>query len=486
MSRNIKSGLKWLTIEKLFLQISKFIFFIVLARALSPEEFGVVAISGILIGLGDSFLSSGFTHAYIRDSDDDKELKFNSLIAINILFGALFTFLVFTLSPYVGEWYESGEVTSCLQVLCFNLVFNSLASTLRANNDKSLLFGFTSFCNVLAIVLSYIISLLYMWYEGASYWVLVVQTLIHKSLYTLFLMFRSYRHIRPRYGVSKKIIQLYVAFGWKLQVATVITFLSKDITTLILGKYAGLNMASLYSRANNLQVLVSQIVIQIVDRIAFPVMSKVKSENDKLILIAEKTNLFLSTILAPTVFCLFIYSESIIYTLFGPQWMDASPLLRILSIHGFFRYMQSVNLNVLKVKGYTSYIMYLRIFEALSILSISYSLIAYGVNTLVYGLLILNFLICLILNFQVNKVIGFSIYKQVSSVIPVLAINFALSLSLSIFLSLIFIDKQISFFAYVFFFPICYFLILLTFKNEPALEVKKWLISLANRARSRS
>lgn len=420
------SGVKWLVIEKLSLQLSKFLFFIVLARALGPKEFGVISVAYFFVALCDAFLTSGFTHGFIRDkfkSKDEETRSLNSLLVLNLIFGVILSLIMWQSSEYIGIYYESHDVKRAVELLAYTVFVNSLISTMRAKNDKELNFYITSITNIIALVVSYILTFFVYYFSiiDLDYNLLLFQLISYKVLYLILMSVSFVKCFDITYGCSRFKLTQYFKYGWKLQLATLLTSITKDIATMIIGKKLGLTMASIYSRANNLQILSNQLVIQVADRIAFPSFTKEFKSNYELVDGSKELLRVLSIIILPIVVITFFNANNIILLLLGDKWISAIIVLKILSINGFFRYIQTVHLNIAKIIGKSSVVLFVRVLELVLIIAFSQIFLSKGLEFFCYVIVMINALSTIFLCYYSKFRVGFSLTEQISTLfVPVI------------------------------------------------------------------
>lgn len=420
MGLSIIHSYKWVAIEKIATQVFRFIFIAILARFLSPADFGVVAIAGFFVMLSEVFVNSGFTHAYIRENNRNRDELITSLAILNFLFGFAIFAIIQMASSVIGEFYNDHNVNLTLQVLSIIIIIDSVIAIIKADYEKKLDFSIISYLNVIAMVISMVFGIV-LAFKGLTYWSLVVQTIAHRSIYlVLALVFCEYKF---KWRYNPQVTKSLFLFGWTLQLSAIINIVSKNTNTLIIGKFAGSAAVGFYSRAQSLQSTISQVVIQIIERVTFPELSNI-SENSQLVNKTKINLRYFSFLVSPIVFLCSYNSDNIIYITLGGGWSDTANYFEILIFTGILRILHSVNLTYLKVIGKVSIILYLRLIEILIVILLLIYLSKYGILAMVWGQVAILLIMYPIIVKYTLKYSGYGIKEQLTNIFPFVSTSF--------------------------------------------------------------
>ncbi|MFL9754205.1 lipopolysaccharide biosynthesis protein [Vibrio cyclitrophicus] len=418
MSKFIASlgkGAKWTVIDKVLNQFFKVVVLIFMARLLTPEEFGFITIATFFILIAESFVNSGFTHAYIN-SRVGKEQGFTNLVILNIITSILFCVIIICFSVFIEEYYEIEGLSDLLCVFSPIIIIDSLYSCYRALAEKELKFKSITIVVLPSYVAGAIVGIACA-YNGLSYWSIVIQHFVYKSL-LLILTYNTLGKNSINYNsINTRIIKDYINYGWKLQISALINVFSKELNSFVIGTSVGVSQAGLYARVNNLQALIVQTVVMVVERVSFPLLSSNKDRPEELVENTRTTNILFAMVLYPILCSLYINSEDVIFVLFGSEWVHASSMLEILLFAGFVRFMQSSNLTYLKVISRTDVVLKLRIAEAIisvTAISIGYN---WGLKGLVISVVIASYISYVIIALVSSRLSSYRLISQIKDVI---------------------------------------------------------------------
>ncbi|EJG1636728.1 lipopolysaccharide biosynthesis protein [Vibrio alginolyticus] len=422
--KQLKIGTKWTVLDKVANQLLKFLVLMVLARLLTPEDFGLVAIAMFFVIICETIVSSGLTHAYINTSENNKSLFFNLVIS-NLVIGILLTTILIMISSLIEEHYEIIGLGLVIKSLSVIIVLDSFYFSLRAKLEKELEFKKSAFINLPSYFIG-AISGVAAAYLGAGYWALVIQLIVYKliGLGLMLAVFSFSDKDEPKSNrVELRYIRSFFHYGWKLQISAVLNVFSKEMSVLLIGGNLGVSNAGTYSRANNLQNLVMQTVVLVVERVAFPILSKFKDNSSELRGAFALTNRLYGLFLYPLIFLVSLNSNIIVEVIFGPGWKDSAEVLSIIVLCGLTRFMQSTNLTHLKVIGRTDVLLKLRVSEVVITLTFLYFGLKWGIIGLAYAQVISTFTNYLVMAIVSSKYTDFKLVEQISGNLNVLLLS---------------------------------------------------------------
>lgn len=171
MSSSLKqktvSGVVWSSVERFSVQGIQFLVMIIMARMLSPKDYGLIGMLTVFIAVAQSLIDSGFSQALIR-KQNRTEIDNSTVFYFNIVVGVLLYLLLFIISPYVAEFYDSPELTLLMRVVCISVIFNSLVIVQRALLTITINFKTQAKASFTAAIISGIVGIGLAWY-GAGY-----------------------------------------------------------------------------------------------------------------------------------------------------------------------------------------------------------------------------------------------------------------------------------------------------------------------------
>jgi O-antigen/teichoic acid export membrane protein len=417
--KNIKSkavtGVFWTGIEKLSVQLIQFTFGIVLARLLSPEDYGVVGMLTIFIAIASTFSDSGFASALIQKqscSDLDYSTAFYFSFFVSI-FCYLFLFL---LAPCIADFYKIPLLESVMRVYSLSLIVGAMSSVYQTKLKINLRFKELSLISLFTMLITGIVGLL-LAFCGCGVWALVFQSLIG-SLFSLLCFVFILRWI-PSFQFSRESFSHLWNFGSKLLASGLINTMYANMYALVIGKYFSPSNVGYYNRARQYASLPLQIINDVTVKVNYPVLAKFKDDDEQLLRSYKRLMCVPLYLLYPALIGLALVAEPLVTLMIGEKWLPCVPFLQILCVGYLFTPLTSLNLNLLYVKGRTDLVLKLEFIKKPIAFSILFFTLQYGIYALVIGKSIYEFVAFSINCYYTKKILGYGLIQQLKSLIPI-------------------------------------------------------------------
>lgn len=329
------SGSKWTTASQLILLVTALLQTSILARILSPADFGILAIAGVFIGILMIYSELGLSAAIIQKSETTNDIL-SSLYLLNLGAALVCSLITLALAPVFTQWYEQVELQSVFASLAPAFVLAAIGSQFRALNQKHLRFSLMAKIEVTGAVLSLLIAVTCA-LNGLGVYSLVFATLTNISTTSLLNLYTGLRYHRPSFAFTPDKIREYLRFGAFQMGESTLNYLNSQIDLLLIGKITGSHALGLYSTSKSLTMRPASLINPIFNRVAFPVMSHSQNDQDGLRRIYLSGMRMLCFINFPIYALLFVAAEPIVRILLGEAWLEAIPILRVLSIYFLIR-----------------------------------------------------------------------------------------------------------------------------------------------------
>jgi O-antigen/teichoic acid export membrane protein len=340
-------GLSWTFLEIFANQGLTFVVSIFLARLLTPEEFGIVGMAMVFISIFQVFSDFGFASALVQNKVNTS-LTYSSIFYINIVAGFALFAIFFVSAPLVGNFYDNPEVTEILKWLSLNFVFTAFNQVQQTILKKNIDFKRLTIRTVVARVISGVVAVV-LAFMGWGVYALVVQTLLGSAVKTLILWKVSDWY--PKWEFSWNEVKKLTSFSMFEFFNQILGQVTRRIDILFIGKVFSPTTLGFYSRAATFNQLFVQYSSGTVGKVFFPVLSSIQDDEKKYLDVYYKA---ISTISFLTFFVtglLIIWGETIIMTLFGPQWGQSVLIFQILSLRLFSYPVNNVIINAYLGKG---------------------------------------------------------------------------------------------------------------------------------------
>ena len=419
-------GTIWSGIDNVAQYAVSFVVGIVLARLLSPDDYGLVGIITIFTAICTAVINGGFGSALIRKKDI-KDDDFSTAFVVNLGLSILLYALVFVSAPLIAQFFNRCELVILTRVSCLGLIIGALAMVQQTRLTKHIDFKTQTKITFIASAVSGIIGIL-MAVLGCGVWSLVVQSLLAQSLRTVFLWL--YSKWSPSLYFSSSSFKDLFGFGWKMMVVSVIDTLWKQLYQVIVGKFYSLAALGQYSRARGFSELFSTNLTNVIQRVTYPVLSDI--QDDKLRMVSAYRRIIKITMFI-TAICMLVLgavSEPLLYCLIGPKWHEASTYLPLICLAGSLYPLHAINLNMLQVQGRSDLFLGLEIVKKIILLGPLFVGAFIGIMPMLYTNLVTN-VICFFLNsYYSGKFLGYTSWMQLKDIAPSYGVAIAVALSI--------------------------------------------------------
>jgi O-antigen/teichoic acid export membrane protein len=408
------SGFKWSFIDTIFRYFLTFFVSIILARILSPSDYGLIGIVGVFMAFSRVFIDGGFSDALIRKVDctiDD----YSSVFIFNLALAAFFYIFLFFAAPAISVFFNENQLTDLVRVAGIGLLLGATASVNSVILKKSINFRLLAIIGFAATLVSGIVSVT-MAFNGFGVWSLVWSSLLQSAFSSVLLWFNNNASIKLIF--KKNIIKEHFSFGSKIMFGSFIHAVYGNMYYVLIGKIYSPALLGYYTRADNFQKLFSDNIDIIVRQVTYPVLSQLQGDATKL----KETYQILIRFTAFASFVvllgLFAVAKPFTVTLIGEKWLPSVPYLQLLCFAGILAPLISINTNVLNVKGRSDLslkIVIIKVFLAIPALILGYY---YGIYMMIIGALIAMVIIYVVVMYYSNLIIGYSIMEQLKDLFP--------------------------------------------------------------------
>lgn len=417
-------GLFWSFSETGIHYLVSFVIGIILARLLSPEEFGLIGMITIFIAISQSFIDSGFSQALIRKTNCQQK-DYSTVFYFNLLVGILFYIVLFFSAPFISQFFNEPILKELVRVLGIVLIVNSFAIIQRTILIKNINFKLQTKITISSSVLSGIIAII-LAYKGFGVWSLAVQRILNQ-LFTAILLW-IFNHWLPTLEFSKQSFKEMFSFGSKLLASGLIDTTYQNIYYLIIGKFFSATELGYYTRADHFSKLPSQSINASVSRVTYPVLSQLQDNASQLKVGYKKIIKSIMLINFSVMLGMAAVARPMILTLIGEKWLPSVPYLQLLCFVGMMYPLHALNLNILKVKGRSDLFLRLEIIKKVLAIPVIIIGIFFGIKAMILGMIFNSFIGYFINSYYSSKLINYSVREQIKDVLP----DFGISISMAI------------------------------------------------------
>ncbi|MFI3266328.1 MAG: lipopolysaccharide biosynthesis protein [Rikenellaceae bacterium] len=420
-SKSIK-GIWGSAIERFSIQGITFILNIVIARMVSPEEYGLIAMLGIFIAVSQMFIDSGFSNALIQKKSRS-QVDFSTAFYFNIVVGLVVYALLWMSAPYIADFYNQPLLKSIMRWIGINIILSSFSIVQRAKLTIKLDFTTQAKASLIGVVISGIIGIT-MAYYGYGVWALVTQAVLNTLLYTIMMWVLA--HWRPTLEYSWQSFRTLFAFGSRYLGTGLINVIYVNMYTLVIGKKFSAQQVGFYNRASTIGQFPSMNISYIITRAMFPAMCNIQDDTQRLTNYFNQTLRMACYIIFPMSIGLAVVAEPLIDVVLTEKWANAASLLQILCVAYMWYPIMSINHTILTVKGRTDYFLRAEIIKKSLGVIIMLVTMPMGVKALCWGLLAYSFGDMAVTIFFAKKVVLTGYIAQIKAIAPLVLLTAAM------------------------------------------------------------
>lgn len=407
-------GVTWSFVDNIAGSGISFVVGIILARLLSPKEFGLIGIISIFIAIFNSIVDSGFSNALIR-KNDATYIDYNTAFFFNLILSFFLFIGLFLLAPFVGTFFEEPQLVPLTRAMSVIVLINALALVQRTLLVKRIDFKTQTKISVIASLSSGVIGI-GMALTGFGVWSLVAQQISRQLLNTLFLW--VFNKWLPRLVFSIKSFKELFGFGWKLLVSGLIDTIWKEIYQVVIGKVYSPSTLGQYTRAKQFVDVFSSNLTRVVQRVSYPVLSSIQDEQDRLKQAYKKIikiTMFMSFVLS---LGLAAIAKPMVLVLIGEKWLPSVEFLQIICFSAMLYPLHAINLNMLKVKGRSDLFLILEIMKKTIAIGPILLGIFVGINAMLWGSVVTGFIAYYLNSYYSGKGLNYGILEQIRDILP--------------------------------------------------------------------
>lgn len=420
-NKSIK-GIWGSAIERFSVQGATFILNIVIARMVSPAEYGLIAMLGIFIAVAQMFIDSGFSNALIQKKQKS-EVDFSTAFYFNVVVGLLVYALLWLCAPFVADFYNQPLLKDIMRVIGINIILSSFSIVQRAKMTIELDFTTQAKASLIGVILSGMVGIT-MAYFGYGVWALATQAVLSTLLYTI--MMWVFARWRPTLSYSWQSFRALFSFGSRYLLTGLINTIYVNMYTLVIGKKFAASDVGFYNRASTIGQFPSMNISYIITRAMYPTMCGIQDQDKQLSDYFLQTLRMACFIIFPMSIGLAAVAHPLINLVLTEKWGYAASLLQILCLAYMWYPIMSINHTILTVKGRTDYFLRAEIIKKSMGVVIMIASLPLGIEALCWGLLLYSFVDMGVSIFFAKKIVSTGYMAQIKTILPLVLLSFAM------------------------------------------------------------
>ena len=407
----------WTALQRYSTMLIQFISGIILARLLTPHDYGCIGMLAIFMVLAESFIDGGFGSALIQKKRPTQE-DYSTIFFWNIGMSVILYAVLYVSAPWIAKFYNIPLLCDVLRVQGVILFIYAFNIVQRNQLRKKLNFKVLSIVTISTSLIALSVTII-MAYHGYGVWSLVTQHILTALIPAL--VFWFYIKWRPIWNFSWQSFRELFSFGFYMFLTHLINQFGSQFQGLLIGKFYTPSTMGLYAKAIGTEKLASQSISQVMTQVTYPLYAEVQDDKNALGNVIKRLTMVLSFITFPLIFILLLCAKPIFVLLYSDRWIGSVPYFQVLCIAGLAFCLQSVNFQSISAIGKSKTLFFWTVVKRLAgIVFVVLGLVLYGMKGLLIGM-VLNTWFSYFVNIgMVSKYIGYKWMWQLYDILPVL------------------------------------------------------------------
>lgn len=414
------SGMIWSALQKYSVFFITFLSDIILARLLSPYDFGCIGILIVFTTLAETIIDGGFGSALIQKKSPTQE-DYSTIFFWNLIMSVFLYCILYFSAPFIASFFDIPLLAPVLRVQGIILFIFSINMVQWTQLKKKLDFKTIAIITIICQVVSLVVAI-YMAYYGYGVWSLVAKNLIAAFLASI--LFCIIIRWHPLWVFSWSSFKKLFSFGFFMFMSNIVTILSTRIQDILIGKVFSASSLGYYSKASTAQHMATTSISQIVEQVTYPLYAEVQDNYSALQTMVKKITMTLSYVSFPLIFLLLLFAKPFFVILYSEKWLVSVPYFQILCFAGLAQCLQSVNFySILAIgKGKVS-LEWTFIKRIVGIGFVVGGLVLFGMKGILWGAVINNWFAYFVNMCLVSKYVGYKWYNQLFDLLPILLVS---------------------------------------------------------------
>jgi teichuronic acid exporter len=411
-------GLGWSFVESLSGNGLSFIVGLILARLLSPADFGLVGMTVVVLAISNSIIDFGFTTALIRKGDCT-DTDFSTALIFNVLVSLVIYVTIYVSAPLVSTFFGEVRLTGIIRLLSIAILFNAFAIVQNAMLAKRLNFKVISVLSFASAVFGGAVGI-YLAVNGFGYWSIICQILAKQFLNVCLVWIVV--GWRPTLNFSVASFSYLFHFGYKLVLSGLISTLNTNLYYLIIGKIYSPAQLGFYTRAESFNAIAATNLNGAINRVFLPSLATLQDEPERLRNALKKVNVSSFLVCATIMIFMAATAPSVIAILLGKKWEESIVLLQLMSLASLFLPLNAMNRDMLMIKGRSDLFLRLQVIKMLLVLPGIAVAYFYSMELLLVYSCVASFISFLLNSQYAARLFSYSSWQQLTDLAPVFII----------------------------------------------------------------
>lgn len=421
MSEGVKAakGVAWSAVERISTIGIQFVLNIIIARILSPSDYGAIGMLAIFLSISQCLIDSGFSNALIQRKDRS-EKDYGTVFLFNLGISVLLYIIFFFAAPYIAKFYNLAILEKVLRVVGLILIISALSNVQKTILTINVDFKTQSYVSISGAVISGVTGIV-LAYNGFGVWSLVAQTLVNGVVCTILFWLVTKTKFRIKFYLDS--FKNLGAFGVKLMFSNLLNTIYDNLYALFIGKKYSAEDLGYFSRADQFAVFPPRTLTEIINRVSYPILCQHQDNREELSNVYTKFISLSCYIIFPLMIGLSVLSKPLIELLLTDKWLPAALMMSILALDGLWSPITKINLSLLQAVGRSDLFLRLEIIKKTIAVVILLITIRYGLLWICVGRFVYSIIAMFINMYYTVDIIGKSYFMQIADWIMLLVVS---------------------------------------------------------------
>ncbi len=413
------SGFIWQMLNRIGASGVQFIIYLILARLLQPEDFGVIAIVSVFITISNTLVNSGLGTALVQKKIID-EIDYSSTLYVSFFMACVLYAIIFFAAPFIAIFYNQRILVGVLRLYAISIIFFAINGVQISILNREMKFRKIFIVSSIPIIISGIISLV-MAYSGFGVYALVVNA-VSSGLFSV-IVFWIIEKWKPKRVFSRIRIKGLFSFSYKLLLASLLENAYKSVYPLVIGKVYNSSILGYYNYGRQIPNLITSTINASLASVAFPIYSRTQDDKLKLKSLVRYSITLSNFIIFPIMAGLSAIAKPLVILVLTEKWLPSVPYLQLFSIAFGLYHVQSINFHAISALGKSNIFLKYEIIKKIVGIILLVITIPFGIKAIVLGQVVLA-IVSIVINFKPNIIwLGYSIKEQLNDIWPYLFVS---------------------------------------------------------------
>ncbi len=409
LKKKAVSGIVWTIIDAVFTRGIGLISSVLLARLLSPREFGLMGMIYIFTTISTNIADSGLGSSLIREKEVDNK-DYSTVFFTNVGLSFLLYAILFFTSQFIADFYKEPELVDIIRVYGLIFIISSFSSIQMVLLSKVLDFKTSTILNIPGTVISSILGI-WLAYKGYKVWSIVYMQLSSQLIFSILIWTKS--NWIPKFEFSFTKLKKHFNFGYKMTLIGFVNSIFENLYNVVLGKFFTVNTLGEFERARTFNNYPVRILTSIINKVTYPLLSTVQDDKERLQQGYKKIMIITFFVSLPLMLILSAVSEQLIVFLLGKKWEQTAYFFKILCFAGTLYPIHAFNMNLLKVYGKANLLLRVELLKKIINIILVFIALPFGIEAIAWSIVAYSLIALLFNTYYTDKFINYSLWQQV-------------------------------------------------------------------------